>query len=84
MGFALLRRAYSEEFQAVGVLDHLIGLLGEVLRKDEAEVVGFLVGDRALVGAGLDLVEQDVARPPEAGGGMEIPEELGSRLDPSE
>jgi len=66
--------ADPEEFQAVGALDHLVGLLGKVLRKREAEVVGFLVGDRALVGAGLDLVEQDVARPPEAGGGMEIPE----------
>ena len=50
-----------------------------MLRKGEAEVVGFLVGDRALVGAGLDLVQQDVARPPQAGGGMEIPE-AGHRI----
>ncbi len=41
--------------------------------------MGFLFGDGAFVGPGLDLVEQDVARPTEAGGGAEIPEP-GSRV----
>ena len=36
-----------------------------------------LFGDGAFVGTGLDLIEQDIARPAEAGGGAEIPEAGG-------
>ena len=69
--------AQAEKFQIVGTLEHLVGLLGEVLRQGEIEVVRLLFRDGALVGAGLDLVEQHIARPAEAGGGAEIPEAGG-------
>jgi hypothetical protein len=69
--------AEAEEFEVVRTLEHFIGLLGEMLGKGEWEVVRLLVNDGALVGAGLDLVEKDVARPAEAGGGAEVPEASG-------
>ena len=69
--------AQAEELQVVGTLEHLVGLLGEVLRQREIEVVRLLFRDRAFVGTGLDLVEQDIARPTEAGGGAEIPKAGG-------
>jgi len=76
--FAFFHRlAEAEEIEAVGVLEHLIRLLGEVFRQGEVEVVCLFVGDGAFVGPGFDLVEQDVARPAEAGGGAEIPEVFG-------
>jgi len=49
----------------------------KVLREGEVEVVGLLFRDGTLVGTGLDLIEQDIARPAEAGGGAEIPKAGG-------
>jgi len=40
--------AQAEEFQIVGTLEHLVGLLGEVLRQGEIEVVRLLFRDGAL------------------------------------
>ena len=76
--FALLHGAAdAEEFEVVGAFEHLVRLLGKMLRQGEGEIVGFLLRDGAFVSAGLDLVEQDIARPAEAGGGAEIPEAGG-------
>ena len=76
--FALLHLpADAEEFEVVGALEHLVGLLGQILRQGEREVVGLLLRHRPFVGAGLDLVEQDIARPAEAGGGAEVVEAGG-------
>ena len=65
--------ADSEELEVVGTLEHFFGLLGEVLGKGESEVVGFFIGDCAFVGSGLDLVEQNISSPSEAGCGLQIP-----------
>ena len=50
-----------------------VRLLGEVRGEREAEVVGLFIGDGTLVGAGLDLVEQNISSPSEAGCGLKIP-----------
>ena len=76
--FAFLDRlAEAEEVETVGAFQHLVGLLRVVFREGEVEVVCFLVRDGALIGTGLDLVEQDIARPAETGGGAEIPQPGG-------
>jgi hypothetical protein len=51
--------------------------LGQRPQQGEIEVVSLLLRDRALVGTGLDLIEQHIARPAKAGGGSEIPEAGG-------
>ena len=43
----------SQKLQIVGALQHLFGLLGELLRQGEREIVGLARFERALVGAGL-------------------------------
>ena len=55
-------------------------LVVEEVQVEIREVVRFLVRDGAFVGAGLDLVEQDIAGPTEAGGGAQIPEVFGGRF----
>ena len=68
------RLAEAEKIQTVGAFEHLIRLLREVFRQSEIEVVRFLFRDGTFVGTGLDLIEQDITRPAEAGGGAEIPQ----------
>ena len=69
--FALLHcAADSEELEVVGTLEHFLGLLGEVCGESETEVVRFFIGDCAFVGTGLDLVEQNISSPSEAGCGL--------------
>jgi hypothetical protein len=48
-----------------------------VLRQGEIEVVDLLFRDGTFVGAGFDLIEQDIPRPAKAGGGAEIPQPGG-------
>ena len=75
---ALLHRpADAEELQVVAALEHLVRLLGEMLRQGEREVVRLLFLDSALIGAGFDLVEQDIARPAELRGGAQVVEAGG-------
>ena len=64
----------TPKFQIVGTLHHFFGLLGEILRQGEGEVVGLLLRHRPFIRTGLDLVEQDVARPAELGRGAEVVE----------
>ena len=56
-----------------GRMEEYHRLLRKVLRQGEIEVVRLFLRDGALVSTGLDLVEQHIARPAEAGGGAEIP-----------
>jgi hypothetical protein len=71
--FALLDRAFeAEEFEVVGTFEHLVRLPGQMLRQGEGEVVGFLLRHRPFISPGFDLVQQDVARPAESGGGAEV------------
>jgi hypothetical protein len=53
-----------------------------VLRQGEIEFVCLLLSYSVFLGTGLDLVEQDITRPAEAGGGAEIPEAGGWVCDP--
>ena len=54
--------ADAEEFEIVGTLEHFFGLLGQILRQGEGKVVRLLLRHRPLIRAGLDLVEEDIAR----------------------
>ena len=83
--FAFLDRpADAEELEVVGTLEHLVRLLGQMLRQGEGEVVGLLLRHRPFVGPGLDLVEQDVAGPAELGGGAEVVKQLWRGFNPTE
>lgn len=55
--------------------------MGHLLRQGEVDVVRFLLGHGELEGAGLDLIEQHIARPAETGGGAQIPEARGGGFD---
>ena len=56
--FTLLDRAAdAEELQAVGAFHHLVGLLGQILRQGEGEVVRLFLNDGAFIRPGLDLVQ---------------------------
>jgi hypothetical protein len=48
-----------------------------LLPQGEADIVRLPFRDGTVVSTGLDLVEQDVARPTETGRGTEIPEASG-------
>lgn len=71
----------AEEFEAVAGLEGFLGLLGERGGQRGGKVMGFALGQGALVGAGLDLVEQNGAAPTEGGGGLEVIEERGRVRD---
>ena len=43
-----------------------------MLRQGEGEIVRLLLGDGAFVSPGLDLIQEDIARPAEPGGGAEV------------
>ncbi len=43
-----------------------------MLRQGQGEIVGLLLGDSAFVSPGLDLIQKDIARPAEPGGGAEV------------
>ncbi|OQB96671.1 MAG: hypothetical protein BWX86_00635 [Verrucomicrobia bacterium ADurb.Bin122] len=62
----------AEEFEAVTGLECFLGLLREGCRQRRGEVVGFAFRERALVGAGFDLVEQYGTAPAEASRGLEV------------
>jgi hypothetical protein len=48
-----------------------------VFREGKIEVVRLFLRDGAFISSGLDLIEQDIARPAETGGGAEIPQTGG-------
>ena len=75
--FAFLDLAVdAQEFEAVAALERLLGLFGQVVGQHLREVVTLALCERALIGLGLDLIEQDVSAPAEAGAGAQVVQAL--------
>jgi hypothetical protein len=55
--------------------------LGQKIRQGKLEVVRLFFGYRPFIGAGLDLIEQDMARPAELRGGPQVPKTGGRGRD---
>jgi len=64
--------AKAEKLQVVAAFERLLGLLREVPRQCGREMVHLALHEGALIGAGLDLVEQDVATPAKARRGADV------------
>src|SRR5579872_5316322 len=80
--FAFLNGAAEvEEFQVVRALHHFVGLLGEMLRQDEGEVVSLLHCYRTFIRSSLNLVEEDIATPAKLGSGTKVVQMSGGNGD---
>ncbi len=67
----LHRPAEAEKLQVVAALERLLGLFRQMLRQRGGKIVRLARLEGALIGTGLDLVEQDIAAPAEARRGAE-------------
>ena len=74
MYWSLVLPANPEEFEIIAAFHHFVRLLGQVFGQGQSEIVALFLRDGTLVSPSLDLVEQDFARPAEAGGGVKMPE----------
>jgi hypothetical protein len=69
----------TKEFEVVGTLQHLICLLGKMLRQGEREIVRLLLLDSSVICTGFNLVEQYISRPTKTGSSPQVVES-GSRV----
>jgi hypothetical protein len=71
----------TQKVQAVGTLEHLVGLLRKMFWQGQRKVVGFLFLGGMLIRTGLDLIQQHAPRPAIAGRRPKIPEPGGGVFD---
>src|SRR5262249_6123286 len=77
----LQRAAKAEEFEIVAAFERFLRLLRKMRRQRPSEIVRLFLRARPLISGGLDLVQQDVARPAELRGGLEVVKPGGGSFD---